>query len=82
MNLTMQKQPTVNQLFYINLDGVCHSGTKVKEQIGRYLGKYLIMENSETKEQEFTFPELLKDFNFWKKHKNKRVNRGRRYSEE
>ena len=69
------------QLFYINLDGICHSGIKIKEEKGKYLGKYLIVENTETKEQEFSFPELLKDISFYKKYKNKRVNRGRRYEE-
>ena len=81
MNTVTLQNKNQEPMFYVNLDGICHSGKKIKEAFGKYLGKYLLIENLETKEQEFVFPDLLKDLEFYKKHKNKRVNRGRRYEE-
>ena len=63
------------EVYYVNLDGICHSGIVKTEKQGRYLGTYLVVESNETKKQEFTFPDLLKDLNFFKKNKNKRISK-------
>lgn len=69
-------------IFYVNLSGICHKGKLLKEENGRYLGKYLTIKNSESEEIETIFPENIRNIDFYKKYKNQRVNRGRRYGNE
>jgi len=68
-----------NYIYYMDSSGKAQRGILLEEKNGLYLGRYLIIENSSSKEKEGIFPYDILSEEIWKKNKGKRVNRGRRW---